>query len=253
MKLKILFAGLMVGLSMTANAGLLHSYDYMGDAVDAVTNKAGVINGAVLTEDRFGNENGAYLFDGESYIDSVIDFSNVKTVEVWAKLGQQTDSGDMLFSLGASTREGSGTNLWLNEGYDETGAAFNAWDSATNIFYGDAINSLVRDGKFHHFVLTNDEITGDASLYIDSVLVGVADYRHITDDFFRVGAGRKDLKYAWDGVIDEVNLYSDLRDGTQIDKMFNVNAVSVSEPSTFGVLGLSAIGLVALRRRKSKR
>ena len=238
---------------MTANAGLLHSYDYMGDAVDAVTNKAGVINGAVLTEDRFGNENGAYLFDGESYIDSVIDFSNVKTVEVWAKLGQQTDSGDMLFSLGDSTREGSGTNLWLNEGYDETGAAFNAWDSATNIFYGDAINSLVRDGKFHHFVLTNDEITGDASLYIDSVLVGVADYRHITDDFFRVGAGRKDLKYAWDGVIDEVNLYSDLRDGTQIDKMFNVNAVSVSEPSTFGVLGLSAIGLVALRRRKSKR
>jgi len=252
MKLKYLFGSVIAGLSLTANASLLHSYDYMGSAVDSVTNSAAVVNGAVLTEDRFGNANGAYFFDGESYIDSAIDYTQVKSIEVWAKVGAQTDSGDMLFSLGDSLREGNGTNFWFRETYAETGSAFNTWDSAENIFYGDAISPLLRDGEFHHIVLTNDIVTGNASLYIDSALVGIADYRHIEDDFFRVGAGRRDLKYAWDGVVDEVNLYSEVLNIGQVNNMFNVSAVSVSEPSTFGVLALSALGMVVIRRKKIK-
>ncbi len=255
MKLRGVFVGLFSLLSLSANASLLHSYDYMGDAIDSVTNSAGVVNGAVLTEDRFGNANGAYLFDGESYIDSVIDYVNVKSIEVWAKVGAQTDSGDMLFSLGDSLREGNGTNFWFQETYPETGSAFNTWDSDGNLFYGEAIAPLLRDDEFHHIVLTNDSVSGDASLYIDSVLVGVADYRDISDDFFRVGAGRRDLKYAWDGVIDEVNLYSDVLDGGQISQRFDVSSVSsvsVPEPATVGILGLSSMALLGLRRRKSK-
>lgn len=48
------------------NAGLVAHYPFNGDANDrSGNNYEGVVNGATLTQDRFGNANSAYEFDGQ--------------------------------------------------------------------------------------------------------------------------------------------------------------------------------------------
>lgn len=48
------------------NAGLVAYYPFDGDANDrSGNNYDGVVNGATLTQDRFGNANSAYEFDGQ--------------------------------------------------------------------------------------------------------------------------------------------------------------------------------------------
>ena len=68
------FAFVLTGFSQT---GLLGSYPFNGNANDASGNgNNGVVNGATLTADRFGNPNSAYLFNGiNAYIDIGNNFS----------------------------------------------------------------------------------------------------------------------------------------------------------------------------------
>lgn len=48
--------------------GLVAYYDFRGDANDIIGGNNGTVNGATLTTDRFGTANGAYNFNGSSYI-----------------------------------------------------------------------------------------------------------------------------------------------------------------------------------------
>ena len=51
------------------NDGLVAYYPFNGNAKDESGNgNHGAVNGATLTEDRFGNIDSAYHFDGNSYI-----------------------------------------------------------------------------------------------------------------------------------------------------------------------------------------
>lgn len=243
-----------LGLAFSAQAGLIHSYDYQGNALDSVGGSHGQVSGAVLTQDRFGNNNGAYAFNGEAFIDSAIDYQRIKSIEIWAALGQQTDNGDMLFSLGdLNGRVGFGTNLWIQDGYPQTGVAWNTWDSASNLFQGERITEKVRDGQFHHFIVTNDQASNTTSLFLDGELVGIAQYRAITDNFFRVGAGRHDLRFAWDGVIDDVHLYDSLFTSNNAMQLFqtgSLEATPVPEPSSLAVMCLWLFGLFGFSHRR---
>ena len=61
--------------------GLVGYWSFSGNANDSSGNNLnGTVNGAVLTEDRFGNSSSAYSFDGNDYIsvndDDLLSFPN---------------------------------------------------------------------------------------------------------------------------------------------------------------------------------
>ena len=57
-------------LNGTLNNGLIGYWPFNGNANDESGNgHNGIVNGATLTSDRFGNSNSAYEFDGTNYID----------------------------------------------------------------------------------------------------------------------------------------------------------------------------------------
>jgi hypothetical protein len=69
--------------------GLVGYWPFCGDAKDESGNgNNGVVNGATLTEDRFGNAGSAYSFDGElDFIASnTIDSSSEISISLWANL-----------------------------------------------------------------------------------------------------------------------------------------------------------------------
>ena len=47
-----------------ANAGIIGQWSFDGNTNDSVGNRHGTVVGATLIEDRFGNADSAYLFDG---------------------------------------------------------------------------------------------------------------------------------------------------------------------------------------------
>ncbi len=53
----------------------------------------------------------------------------------------------------------------------------------------------------------------------------------------------------WPGAIDDVNLYSGALTQSQID---SIQIASVPEPSAFAMISVGFIGLIAVRRRRSK-
>ena len=56
-------------LPINLQNNLVAYYPFCGDADDISNNgNHGTVNGAVLTNDRFGNPNSSYFYDGNSYI-----------------------------------------------------------------------------------------------------------------------------------------------------------------------------------------
>jgi hypothetical protein len=83
--------------------GLVAYYPFNGNANDESGNgNDGTVNGATLTQDRFGNENSAYSFDG---VDDYIDIGNNSTlkpqlpvtISLWVNLNENS-TDDFLFS-----------------------------------------------------------------------------------------------------------------------------------------------------------
>lgn len=76
-----------------SDSGLVTHFPFSGNANDASVSKIhGTVDGAQLTYDRFGNANGAYLFDGENdFIEAGSGDRNITdkaTVAAWVLLSK---------------------------------------------------------------------------------------------------------------------------------------------------------------------
>lgn len=153
--------------SITFVQGLVAYYPFNGDAQDESGNgRDATVNGATLTEDRFGHMDQAYSFDG---VDDFVEGTNVipnyenATISVWVKSSvipenvvrgivskprSQTGGG---FRLGVKAASGSG-DLGFNNG---------------EVNLSRATTDPITDGSWHHLVGTVSG--GVATLYLDGV------------------------------------------------------------------------------------
>jgi len=107
---------LLVGMTMAGNVqaasscdvvknGLVACYPFDGNANDASTNgNNGTVNGATLTADRFGKQNSAYQFDGNSYIEvkdsNSLDLTTGLTMVAWVNSRGQKVVADICAGCG---------------------------------------------------------------------------------------------------------------------------------------------------------
>lgn len=160
--------------SADLNDGLVAYYPFNGNADDASGNgNHGTVHGATLIDDRFGNFDSAYSFDG---VDDYIDIGNgVKppfpvTVSVWVKNEESTytslfrndqwDDGSYRYGL-ATVISGSGH---LQARYFE---GFSIANNRIGYYSDDPVGFL---GEWHHYVVV---FAGhlDVHLYWDGVEV----------------------------------------------------------------------------------
>ena len=118
-----------------SDSGLVAYYPFTGNAIDiSGNNNHGSVANTTLTEDRFGNLNSAYLYNGTNSRISVsnsisIIFSNSIAISVWVKLSSIQSSGDRMI-LGKSNYinytnyliriRPNGFIQWEYKGYYET-------------------------------------------------------------------------------------------------------------------------------------
>ena len=94
------------------NDGLISFYSFNGNANDMVGDNHGTIVGAILAEDRFGNPDNAYSYDGiDDYIDLGFHLSNSNeySLALWFYLDKDTTNSFVTF---LSVDEGAKTPMY---------------------------------------------------------------------------------------------------------------------------------------------
>jgi len=183
-------------------------YPFNGNADDESGNSHdGIVNGATLAPDRFGNPNSAYIFDGiNDYIEIPHhpDFNfrtRAFTVSAWIRTEAITTPGwgrDDILAKGNPT--GSGFAISLRN----DNLAFFVGGSGS--FYG---SSVLNDGKWHHIVGTRDDL-GNVALSVDGIVecLGTNHENIDTDTSLFIGKhGTMDESY-FDGCIDDICIFN---------------------------------------------
>jgi len=212
-----------------APSGLIAHYPFTGSAVDISGNENhGTVNGATLTEDRFGNMNSAYEFDGvDDWIEisgGVINPSSSGSFVIsnWFKI-DTIDIGNNrhLWYLGDGV---SGYTVVLN--FDSTLGFSNTSGSHNILFYSD---KKVETDVWHHLVLLIDQVNGVTQMILDNDIIA---YDSVTVPII---PDSSDLKIGshltvnsnaagsvvFDGSIDDIRIFSKLLNSDEIGSLYS--------------------------------
>lgn len=162
--------------------GLVGYWPFCGNANDESGNaNNGTVNGATLTDDRFGNSNSAYSFDGASNNISLPLQQNgvtAYTVSAWFKT---SIGGHVLSGRGSSNQVGLSFvvhNINTGGNIDNGKAHYRA--DGPFISVGKKTNNTYIDNQWHHFVGVYNGAVGTIipsqfSIYIDNIFVAQID------------------------------------------------------------------------------
>lgn len=214
--------------------GLIAQYDFTGNANDQSANaNNGIISGASLVADRFGNVNSAYYYDG---INNYIEIPNISaynnqlyTISYWVKFSTASTSGSggfdvnpALISKLAPSASVTYDNWVFYEGNGTPGFAY-----GTAGYGGSA--ALFNDNNWHNIVCTvnNDSVR----FYYDGVQTDkVAKGPNLTFNTEPIRIGRSMATYwkAFNGIIDDFRIYNIPLTACDIDSLYNMtNPISV--------------------------
>ena len=234
------------GATPVITNGLVAAYEFSGNADDVSGNgNDGVVNGATLTADRFGNPNSAYSFDGaDDYIISTDNFApqNDGAVSFWFLDSSSTGSGRGIVSSRSFHGYLDGDLLLYQQ---ETGELYDFIYFYNGGWVGLRSPEMARE-NWHNVVLSWDS-SSSTSLFIDGVLQVSTAPTHPVFGNLPVSIGRQGTQGTYlyhDGLIDDVYIYNRALSPAEVSTLYS----AVPEPTTGLLLGLGLLG-VAVRRR----
>ena len=219
-----------IDLSASLNAStdsIIGYYPFNNNANDeSGNNNNGIVNGATLVDDRFGNPNSAYLFDG---IDDFIELPDLNattddtndefTISAWIKSSSTSDH-DGIVNL--SWRVGA--YVCNNGGF---GIQSNGDNSGTNNAPCHPNTLGINDGNWHHIIVTyieGQKYIGykDGNLAFDVTTNDTESNAnsngYIGMRFFDVS---NTLGQFFDGVIDDIYIYDRSLSTTEAQALYN--------------------------------
>ncbi len=183
-------------------------YPFSGNATDVMGNSPSpFIKDAVLTEDRFGNAESAYFFNGNGdYIDTngIWDFSS-RSVSIWFR--PDTEELESVAQQRILDRGGFGNRTGI--------LRLAIVDGKLTMYEGGTVGEQVTDdtletGKWYHFVMSR----GDSSTvyYINGVRLGETDigFGDISSSGYQrtvLATNRNRNNHFFHGAIDDLRVY----------------------------------------------
>ncbi|MHA1877183.1 MAG: LamG-like jellyroll fold domain-containing protein, partial [Promethearchaeota archaeon] len=197
-------------------SALIAYYPFNGNARDKSGNgNHGTVFGAVLTTDRFGNPESAYMFDGDSsYID----------------IGNSISLANSSFSLALwAKRSGSRKDhIILGHGIPSPNGCLHVGFLLSNefifAFYGSDLKApdIYSDLNWHHWTCTYDAIEKAMKIYRDASLIAsrMASSNYIGSGIFYIGKAAWNRDY-FKGFVDEVRIYNRDLTETEIQALYH--------------------------------
>ncbi|SLM28204.1 hypothetical protein MTBBW1_1280007 [Desulfamplus magnetovallimortis] len=206
-------------------SGLILHMPFDGNANDISGNKHhGVVTGAATAEDRHGNVDSAYYFDGESYItvesdDSVVNVdSDGWSLSLWVKPDENQERSSVpLVSYGYGSAGGYSLAYWWEYGMFRTDFYAYSWDDISYVAQDELddiiwyLHTITYDGK-------------NLKQYVNGILVGETEceYHPTTPEgtySLRFGADSKDVAYFFKGYMDDIRIYDRALTDVEIAQM----------------------------------
>lgn len=214
-----------------------------GNADDEIGSNDGVVSGALLTEDRFGNSDHAYFFDG---VDDHINFGDDAafqmgtgsfSISLWIFTDSIVPTGDIL---------GKKNNLSADN-YNQYSLSFN---NSLGLIQG-AIRGNVNTTLNHslgtdeydttgwnHIVMVYDTMCNCSKLYVNNVLES-ADTLDLSPSTFDINSyplviGWRNFQqdFAFKGKIDDIYIYKEALNAQVVDSLYtlpNPNTASLED------------------------
>ena len=230
--------------------GLVAYYPFDGNANDASGNgNHGTTYGVTLTTDRFGNENGAYYFDGSSYIevpnsDSLHNVTKAVTISAWVSAtegylggGVTPDSG--YISVVCKGYENRQYGLQIDNDNEWLFALKGSESNSSEIFMcGSSAGYSI--GVWQHVALTWDGAT--VKTYVNGVLVGdkaCGDELTPNDESLYIGmdvGGVGLFGETWSqieylkGCLDDLRIYNRALSAAEVKALYDGTAVTLPAP-----------------------
>jgi len=226
------------------DSGLVACYPFSGDANDFSGNKHnGIVNGATLTTDRFGNANSAYSFNGTSnsisivHFDSLVGTANEVSVSVWALATSNTSNGIFMLSPDTIPDRFVGCGQYLNTIY---------WDYGNILVNGRSTASQTYDNNWHHYVYIMSQSKNIKQVYLDNAMVINTTYGGSLINRKRtllIGAGidADGGGIRFHGSIDDMKFYNRALTGTEVNALYNATSgacpqATKSSPTDSGIV-----------------
>jgi len=215
--------------SQSIDSGLVAYYPFNGNANDESGNgNNGIVYGAALTFDKFGNPNSAYNFDGTAYIDipyPTID-SRSFTFSTWLKTSNLS-SVEAVQELFGGRDVGTHSILHIAvEWLDGDSVYAQIEGLASNNRSTVHSNTSVHDDQWHLLTVTSD--SAYFKLYLDGQLLSTDIQNSIGDlmDLAVLGGYFDDTQqviYNFIGLMDEVRLYNRALSNYEIQRLYANN------------------------------
>lgn len=230
----VMFLFSAISFSQVEN-GLVGKYSFnQGNANNEMPGKHGVVTGATLTTDRFGNLSHAYYFDGQDDYITLGDSSIIKPVEgsisLWARMTAVSNAGagmvyNPIFISRNSDNKGSkfeGCGIYLQMNANPKILAITT-DSVTESERYMFSNQTVIENEWKHYVITYN--FDSLSFYVDgelqnTIFKGFNSYFSVTDSVVLGATIRSQLRY-FNGSIDDVRIYNRVINSSEVDELFN--------------------------------
>jgi trimeric autotransporter adhesin len=191
---------------------------FSGTAIDTKNNNTTTVNGPILTNNRIGQSNSAYAFNGSSnYIEYTTNLLRKReyTMSAWVLATSISGSNQYILSqgeIGTNTFQGLGVNSsgWFFQSYSNNGLS-----SVSNA------TSLITNQWVH---LTAVRTYQSLKLFINGNLVSTISNSSIipfkTSDIGRIGANSSTLGNFFNGIIDDVKLYKGALNDDEVFAMY---------------------------------
>ena len=231
MKIKTLLILMMLGKAAIAQVptdGLVTIYSFNGNANDNSGNgNNGTVYGATLTNDRFGNENSAYSFDGiDDYIEIGATDSlelNTFTISVWIN-EQGEHFGGAGIVVGKATGDAGeiGYRISMNNTDNKGYFVVSTMGSVTSTTGFVTSADTFTNNQWSHIIAirTNDSLIIYKNGKLEGITTGITATIN-TDNSFLIGKVDAAGDYFFNGFIDDVRIYKRALDSTEIKALYH--------------------------------
>lgn len=215
-----LFNGFVSSCTPNLTNGLIAHYPFTGNANDLSGNNLnGVVNGAILSTDRFGNANSAYEYDGiNDYIqvndNALLDITGNITISAWI----------LPYTLNSS-RIVDKTTVNSTDAYMTDIGGLNTQKRIRFICAGNqpVSSDFISANNWYHIVVTYDG--SNAKFYNNGLLINTIPQTGSSvsnNNPLRFGANSL-LNADWfHGKIDDISIYNRALTACDVDSMFNL-------------------------------
>lgn len=223
--------------SQGLSEGLIAHYPFNGDAMDASGNENhGVNMGAVLTEDRFGNANSAYLFNGtDTYVTipssaSLESPDSAITMSAWINPAGYSLVGNPFAPILMKSDNPANSFMYRLYIYPTgVGASLNNWTNTATLEMDIPLD------EWHHIAVSFCPTT--VMYYVDNVLV--IEEPFVTDIApsslpLEIGRDVPGILEVFNGAIDDIRIYDRCFSEEEIDSLFTEGTTSIASMHNTG-------------------